>query len=60
MVAHVLQLKLVGALADLRIREVIAVVGLGEGLGPFRAQAQRADQRLLTQGFAEDFQRGLF
>ncbi|MNO99352.1 hypothetical protein D3C76_911190 [compost metagenome] len=59
MIAHVLQLKFIGALADLCVREVFAVMRLGEGFGLFCAQAQRANQGLLAQRFAEDFQRRL-
>ncbi|MNI49281.1 hypothetical protein D3C73_1038820 [compost metagenome] len=60
MIAHVLQLKLIGALADPGVREVVTVMGLGEGLGLFRAQAQRADQCLFAQRLAGNFQRRLF
>ena len=58
-IAHVLQFKFIGALADFGVREVVAVMRLGKGLGLLCAQAQRANQGVLAQRFAEDFQRSL-
>ncbi|MNE86102.1 hypothetical protein D3C80_1831680 [compost metagenome] len=60
MIAHVLQLKFIRAFADLGVWEVFTVMRLGQGFCLGRAQAQRADQCVLAQRFAEDFQRGLF